>query len=281
MKKGDKEKIDKILRDIKSVKIQGATNVAKAGIKVFLIEPTKQNAKKILSLRATEPLLQNAIHILSKSENKKQVSENFLNEIKKSHEKMVIEGKKLIKRNMNVFSHCHSSSVIDILKLANKNKRKFVVYTGEVEPLLQGRKTAIALDKENIKVIVCPDLAIGQILKNCDIVLFGADAFTKRSLYNKIGTETICKLAKEYNIPAYSCGISMKITNKVKIEKRSGREVWDERRKNITVKYPAFDKVNYKYVKGIVSEFGVLKPKEFVKKAKEKLKKLNSELINS
>jgi methylthioribose-1-phosphate isomerase len=36
----------------------------------------------------------------------------------------------------------------------------------------------------------------------------------------------------------------MKITNKVKIEKRSGKEVWDTKRKNINVIYPAFDKVS-------------------------------------
>lgn len=277
MKKGDR--LEKILRDIKLIKIQGATNVARAGIKAFLIEPTKANAKRILSLRLTEPLLQNAIRILLRCEEKKRVADDFLSEIDKAHEVMAKKGSDLIKGDMNVFSHCHSSSVIDILRLAKKKRRRFVVYTGEVEPLLQGRKTAIVLDKLGIKVIVCPDLAIGQILKKCDIVLFGADAFTKKSIYNKIGTDTICKLANEYKIPCYACGISMKFSRRVKIEKRSGREVWDEKRKNITVIYPAFDQVNNKLVRGIVSEFGVLKPREFIKKAKAKLKRLNSELV--
>jgi len=108
----------------------------------------------------------------------------------------------------------------------------------------------------------------------CDIVLFGADAFTSSSVYNKIGTSILCRLAKRYDIPRYTCGVSMKITKKVKIEKRSGKEVWDERRKKIEVLYPAFDKVNYKLISGVISEFGVLSGKSFAKKARKKLKKI-------
>jgi len=268
-------KILRILKDIKSIKIQGAEKVAKAGITAYLLHPTKENAKRIVRIRPTEPLLQNALKILVKATDKERAAKVFLSELEKSHDKIANEGAKLIKSDMNVFTHCHSSTVIDILKAAKKMRKKFVVYTAEVEPLLQGRMTAKDLAMAGIKVVVGPDMAMEQMIERCDIVLFGSDAFTSRAVVNKIGTETICRLAKEFKIPAYACGVSMKITNKVKIEMRSGKEVWDERYKNIDVIYPAFDKVNYKIVHGVISEFGILKPNVFVRKAKRKIRSMS------
>jgi len=266
---------DKILADIKSIKIQGAENIARAGIKAFLLKPNKKSAKKILTVRPTEPLLQNAIKILLKSINPPITAMKFLSHLKKSHETIEKKGAQLIKKDMNIYTHCHSSTVIDILKYAKKKQKKnFVVYTTEVEPLLQGHQTAKDLAKANIKVIVAPDLAAEQSLKKCDLFLFGADAFTKSVAVNKIGTSTLVKLAKLHKIPRYSCGVSLKFTKKVKIEKRSPKEVWDERIKKIEVINPAFDKTELKELSGVISEFGILTPKQFVKLAKEKVKRL-------
>ncbi len=266
---------NKILADIKSVKIQGAENVAKAGIKAFLLEPNKYSAKKILTVRPTEPLLQNAIKILLRAKYPKKEANKFLSNLKKSHETISKKGAKLIKNNMNIYTHCHSSTVMDILKYAKKKQKKdFIVYTSEVEPLLQGRTTAKDLAKSKIKTIVSPDLAAEQSLKKCDLFLFGADAFTKSIVANKIGTSTLVSLARSHNVPRYACGVALKITKKVKIEKRSSREVWDEREEKIEVINPAFDKTKLKNLSGVISEVGILSSKQFVRKAEEKLKKL-------
>jgi translation initiation factor 2B subunit (eIF-2B alpha/beta/delta family) len=278
IKKINEEKAKIILKDIKSLKIHGAENVAKAGIKAYLLNPEKSNAKKIISSRITEPLLQNAIEILLKSKNKEKSAKIFLNELETSHEKISKYGSSLIKSDINIYSHCHSSSVIDILIYAKSKKKRFVVYTTEVEPRLQGRITAKKLEKHGIKIIVAPDLALEHILRNCNIIFVGSDAFSNRHFYNKIGTSIISKLAKEYNIPIYACGVSLKYKKSIKLEKRSGKEVWDERKKNIEVLYPAFDKINYKLITGVISEFGILKPKQFIKLAKEKLNKIKKEI---
>jgi len=275
MEKVIAKRFNKILADIKSVKIQGAENIAKAGIKAFLLQPTKSSSKKIIAVRPTEPLLQNAIKLLLKSKQPKKTAKNFLSNLKKSHETITKKGAMLIKNNMNIYTHCHSSTVMDILKYAKKKRKKdFIVYTSEVEPLLQGRTTAKDLAKSKIKVIISPDLAAEQSLKKCDLFLFGADAFTKSIVANKIGTSTLVNLAKDHNVPRYSCGVALKFTNKVKIEKRPSREVWEIDNKKIEVINPAFDKTNNKNLSGIISEFGILTPKQFVKKAKKKLKRL-------
>lgn len=270
MKKSDEKKYDDILRKIKTIKIQGAENIAKAGIEAYLLNLTDKSYKKILSLRATEPLLQNSLKKIRDAKNKKTEANKILKQIKESHKLIANNGAKIIKNNMKIYTHCHSSSVIDILKQAKKNGINFTVYTTEVEPLLQGRMTAKDLSKAKIPTIIGPDLAAEQLLKKCDLLLFGADAITKTGIYNKIGTKTLCEIAKDYKIPRYSCTTSFKLTNSIKIENRKGKEVWDERDKNITPIYPAFDKTPLKLLTGIISEVGINSPKDFFKKISKK-----------
>ena len=269
----NKKRFEKILRDIKSVEIQGARNIAIKGIGAFLLQPDEDSAKKIISQRPTEPFLQNAIKFLQNSADKKKAAKKYLEYINKAHKKIAVNGSKLIKNNMNIFTHCHSSNVVSILIYAKKKRKKnFVVYNTETQPLLQGRKTARELAKAKIRVIYLPDLAAEDALRKCDLFLFGADAYLPRKIINKTGTNMLVEIARLHNVPCYSCGESLKFTNKIKLEIRSGKEIWDERNKNITVINPAFSALKAKKVTGVVSEFGILRYKKFIKKAKQNLK---------
>lgn len=267
------DQLNKIYQDIKSIKIQGANSVAEEGIKAFLLKPEKSTAKKLSSLRPTEPMLQNALKILLKSKNRQKSADKILDYLKNSKQKIKHAGQYLIGDNMNIFTHCHSSTVVSILKHARELGKKFVVYNTETYPLLQGRKTAKELAKAKIKVIHVPDNAADHALKKCNLFLFGTDAFTKKGVLNKIGTSMYCKVSSLYNIPAYACGISMKYTPKIKLEYRSGKEVWDEREKNIKVLNPAFDLTKKQYISGVISEFGNHLYPDFIDKAKKGLKK--------
>ncbi len=272
-KRFDKEeKFKKIISDIKAIKIQGANNIAKEGVSAFLLYPDKKHAKQIISTRPTEPLLQNFIKILLKSKNVKKTAKILLNYMKKAQDSINREGLNLIKDGMKIYTHCHSSSVIELLKYAHKKKKKFTVYTTEVAPLYQGRMTAKDLSNENIVVYITPDLSAENFLKKCDLFLFGADAYTKKNIFNKIGTSILVKISSLYNVPCYSVGFSLKYTKNVKLEKRSGKEVWDERNPNINVEYYAFDKIKGRSVSGIICESGILDYNVFRKVAKKNLK---------
>jgi translation initiation factor 2B subunit (eIF-2B alpha/beta/delta family) len=265
-------KLDNLVDSIKKIKIQGATNIALESIKGYSSNPTKEAYTKLINSRPTEPLLQNSLNILKKSCNLKKDSKKLINYIKKSQDKINKFGIKLIKDDMNILVHCHSSSVISLLKYAKYKKKKFVVYTTETHPLLQGRMSAKELSKSKIPVIHLSDNAINHILDKIDLFLFGADAFTEKGVINKIGTSLYCEYLKKYNIPRYSCGVSLKYSKKIpKIEFRSGKEVWDERQKNIQVINPAFDLTNKKFLTGIVSEFGIKTYKDFIKLSKKNL----------
>jgi len=270
------EEFERIIKEIKEVKIQGANNIAIAGVKAFLLDPSEEGAKGIIATRPTEPLLQNAIKLLLQSKDKESSAIKFLRYMKESEKKTARYGEKLIKNDMNVFTHCHSTTVMEILKEAAKNGKKFVVYNTEAAPLYQGRKTAKELADFGIKVIHFSDVGMEQAIKNCDLFLFGADAFLDKGVVNKGGTSVLTELARLYRIPSYSCGFSLKYTSYIKIEFRPGKEVWDERNKNIFVVNPSFDFVNKSHLTGVISEFGVLNYKNFINKSKKHLKKFFS-----
>ena len=77
------------------------------------------------------------------------------------------------------------------------------------------------------------------------------------------------EIAKDHKIPIYVVADSWKFSKRpVKIEERAHQEVWKNAPKHIRIKNPAFERVESKYITAIVSELGILKPKEFARKMK-------------
>jgi len=257
------DKFSKICKDIKDIKIQGAENVAKYGLIAYSLKPGKETIKKLLSLRPTEPLLKNILNYAQKNSVKKA-----LNLLKENEKKIVKNGVKLIKNNSIIFTHCHSSTVINILKEAKKQGKKFQVYNTETRPLFQGRKTALELNKARIKVINLVDSAAEFAIKKSNIMLIGADAILKNgSIINKIGSGLFAETSYNHNVPVYVAANSLKYSNKdVKIEERNFKEIWNN--KKIRIYNPAFEIIDKKYVKGIISELGILKIKDFLRRVK-------------
>jgi translation initiation factor 2B subunit (eIF-2B alpha/beta/delta family) len=268
--KDKKTKFNKILKDIKSVKIQGARNVALAGFKAYKLNPSISSKNKILKLRPTEPMLAN---ILKKAD--KITYFELKNKLNKNQEIINKQVYKIIKNNYVVFTHCHSSNVINSLIYTRKKNKFFEVYNTETRPLYQGRKTAGELKKSKIKVTMFIDSAISIALTNSqgtrdvDLILLGADAILKKGIINKVGSNVIAHLAKVNKIPLYIVADSLKYSNKkTEIEQRHYNEVWDTQ-KNIKIKNPAFEFVDKKYITGIISELGNLSYNEFLRKIKK------------
>ena len=105
-----------------------------------------------------------------------------------------------------------------------------------------------------------------------DMVLIGSDAIKMDgSVYNKVGSFGIALAARHSKIPFYVVGSLMKIDtgNTVKIEKRSGKEVRPDAPKGLEIINYAFDKVPAKFITGIITEYGVIKPKDIKKMIKK------------
>nr|VDS11052.1 R15P Isomerase [uncultured Candidatus Pacearchaeota archaeon] len=261
-----------ICKEIKNLKIQGAENVAKAGLKALSLKHDKNSIRILLSLRPTEPLLKNCIFRALAFENIYDGIHNSLFHLDVAKENISKHGINLIRDNTIIFTHCHSSSVMNILIEAKKQGKKFKVYSTETRPLFQGRRTAKELIENKIPVIQIIDSAARHAIKKADIILFGADAITDERIYNKIGSELYAIIAKNYDIPIYIATDSWKFDyasiygEEIPVEERNADEIWKNRPKGVQIENPAFEKIHPTLIDGIVSEIGILDHKEFIRR---------------
>lgn len=279
--------------DIKSLKIQGAENVSTAALEAtydyikkskyeskFLLQLELEHAKiQLVKTRPTEPEMRNYLEHISnysklleptkdfKKELLKKIS-NLIKEKKENKTKIINNGTKLIKNNFIVYTHCHSVTVTSIIKQSKIKE----VHNTETRPLYQGRKTAIELLNAKIKVKHYVDSSVIEAMKDADIVLLGADAVTFNGVYNKVGSEMIAFVADKLNKPVYICTSLWKFDQHLEtIEERDHNEVWPNHPKGIEIHNPAFEKIPFSLIKGIICEEGILRPKKFVKKARKLL----------
>lgn len=265
-----KKRFNQIVRDIKSVKIQGARNIAVAGLEAYSLLPNQKSKKILISLRPTEPLLFNVL------EKAKQLSkEEILNHLKNSQEKINKHVFKIIKNGDVIFTHCHSSTVVNSLIYSKKHGKNFEVYNTETRPLFQGRKTSKELSKARIKVTQFVDAAAmialtkSQGTKKVNKFFLGADAILESGVINKVGSGMFSEIAKTNKIPVYIISDSWKFSpKKLKLEQRTLDEIWKKMPKKIKARNPSFEFVPEENIKGIVSELGNLPYKKFLKKVK-------------
>lgn len=300
-------KFKEVCKRIRELKVQGAENVAFTALRAFssfaaesdasnkegFVKSLESAKSELFATRPTEPMMRNFINyaiecvLESKSEKvselKKIVKDTYkkLDESRKTDAiKMEEFGIGLIKEGTKVFTHCHSSTVTDILIKAFRKKR-FHVYNTETRPLFQGRRTAIELSKANVPLTHLVDSAASIVLPDCSAMFIGADAITSDgSVVNKVGSNMFAQVAASRNVPVYVCAHSWKFDPETvcnpgeackpdeEIEQRDPKEVWDKAPSNIKVMNPAFDVVNKKYITAIVSELGVLWPDDFVRQVK-------------
>jgi ribose 1,5-bisphosphate isomerase len=253
-----KYRFNKICKNIKDIKIQGATSVAKAAIKAYYLIPNEETKKKLLSLRPTEPMLSHVLNLVDKWP-KEKILNHFL-ESQESLNKLVFN---LIRQDAVIFTHCHSTNVVRALIYAKKHGKHFSVFNTETRPLFQGRKTSSELAKAGIKVTTFIDSAASIALDNSDLVLLGADALLWNSVINKVGSGMFSQIAHDKKIPVYIVADSWKYSPKnVQIEERDFREVWGSKR--IHIKNPAFEPIKAQNIYGIVTELGVMGYEEFI-----------------
>lgn len=263
------------LKSIKSLSIQGAEGIAIAATKAFAEKLKEKDPKKLkkyqeelCEARATEPALRNSLQFCMENYEKyPDVAKKVIDHFKKSKQKIAKYGAEKIESGMTIFTHCHSSTVMAVLKEARKQGKKFKVHNTETRPRFQGRITAEELAKEGVEVHHFIDSAGRIALKKADLFLFGCDAITSDGqIINKIGTEVLLNIANQYDIPSYSCTNSWKFDPKTiyganeEIEQRDPSEVWKKPPKNVVIHNPAFEPVSPDLMTGMITELGVFKP---------------------
>ncbi|MBN2122337.1 S-methyl-5-thioribose-1-phosphate isomerase [Candidatus Micrarchaeota archaeon] len=303
------KRVDQVVRDIKSLKIQGARNVAKAGVRAIMYSVEDSRAKsvngvkadvikaslKLSSARPTEPMLRNYLDetiafvtseiATVKTRSLKKFKESvikgendYLSRMEEDVKKLREYGGMLLTDGMVVVTHCHSSTVTGVIKEAHRRGIGLKVIACETRPRYQGRITAAELVRAGIDTTITVDMGVTKFLKKADIVLVGADAINSTGdLINKVGTSGLAHLAHMHDVSFFSCAETYKYDPltlfgvKEKIEQRSAREVWDKPPRKLKVSNPAFDVTAAKYINGYITEEGIVSPGSLAQIAKKKM----------
>jgi len=182
---------------------------------------------------------------------------------------------------MKILTHCNAGALATVdygtalapFRLAHENGKNFFVFVDETRPRCQGLLTDWELEQEGIDHAVIADNAAGYFMRNgeIDMVITGADRIAKNGDFaNKIGTYEKAVLAKENGIPFYvAAPVStfdkiIKSGEDIIIEERGREELAVINDKKIypdwtKVKNPAFDVTPKKYVRGFITEKGIIK----------------------
>ena len=304
MKNFPKE-IEQIKKDIEELNIQGASNVAIStfeGMKIFLeskwgnenvedlVKSCIEVGEYLANARENEPLARNGIVFLKykagnfKNENldiqgaqERLLSfvEEYINEISLSKKEIVQKNIQSLLKFENVLTHCHSSTVVELLKGIAKEKysKDFGVVCTETRPKMQGRITAKALVDARIDTTLIGDsaaesFAIGRGSRPIDAVFIGCDQFTRDGyMLNKIGSWGIAMSAHYADKHVYVVTPLLKMdphisASEIEIEVREDDELWSDAPEGLDMFNPAFEIVDNSLITGFVTEEGILEPKE-------------------
>jgi eIF-2B alpha/beta/delta-like uncharacterized protein len=295
--------VKQTVKDINSLKIQGASNVRKKAIEAIFKSSFESKAKTenefrkeflnnynaLYTSRPTEPELRTSLRIVKKSISQKgmsvqQMKGRIISAIKEydsNREKAMHNiseyGSNLIENDSTVMTICHSSTVVRMLIKAKKKIKK--VYCLETRPLYQGRITATQLAKAGLDVTLIVDNAASTVMKECDYLFSGADAFlADGDVVNKIGTNQISMIAKKFNTKHYAVLSTHKfepatfLGKQEPIEQREPEEVWAKKDKQkfgankVKIINPAFDRTDASTIEGIICELGVFPPQTLASK---------------
>jgi methylthioribose-1-phosphate isomerase len=211
-------------------------------------------------------------------------------------------GVKLIRKGMNVLTHCNAGwlAFVDVgsatapMYAAQAKGVKFHVFCDETRPRSQGATlTAWELAQEGISHQVIADNAAGHLMQRgkIDLVIVGSDRTLGRTgeVANKIGTYTKAVLAKRHGIPFYvaiplsTIDWDLQRGFDIPIEERNESEVlgaWGVtkagRREYVRVANPGsgafnagFDVTPAELITGIITPAGIFKPGELWKRRRE------------
>ncbi|MEM1545027.1 MAG: ribose 1,5-bisphosphate isomerase [Candidatus Methanomethylicia archaeon] len=311
----------RIADDIRTMRIRGATEIARSAAKAFIIFAESSTARNVddymdglnevskilLNTRPTAVSLPNSIRFITyrvMEAYRKGIELKILKDITITSANLFIEnslkaldvigelGARRIKDGDVLLTHCNSSAAISVIKTAYKHGKKIEVYVTETRPRFQGYLTAKTLSSIGVKVTLIIDSAVRHFMKDIDKVIVGADAVAANgAVVNKIGTSLIALAAHEARVRFFVAAETYKFSPEtilgelIEIEERSPLEVVDNSflRENINVKVknPVFDVTPPEYIDLLITEKGVIPPQASILILREEFGWIIGETVTS
>jgi eIF-2B alpha/beta/delta-like uncharacterized protein len=115
-------------------------------------------------------------------------------------QKTVLRASQAVPEQATILTHSYSETCLKAL--VSCAEKKITVLATESRPLFEGRKMAAGLKKGGVEVTLITDAEAGHFVRECQMVLVGADSvLSDGSVVNKMGTYLIALAAKDSDIP--------------------------------------------------------------------------------
>jgi methylthioribose-1-phosphate isomerase len=200
-----------------------------------------------------------------------------------TNRKMSMNGLAVVPDNAKIIHHCNTGALatvdygtaLGVIRAAHEHGKRIHVYVDETRPRLQGAKlTSWELKELGVPHTVMADSASGHIMRTIgiDLCLVGCDRIAANGdVANKIGTYNLALVASAHGVPFYSVGPTTTIDittpsgDQIPIEERPAQEVTHVGDYQITpdgvnIANPAFDVTPARYINGIITERGIIRP---------------------
>jgi len=190
-------------------------------------------------------------------------------------------GCELIADGDRVMTHSYSSTVVAALKEAFNKRKNMEVVSTRSGPGRTGERIAQELGLYGIPVTFIDDTATGLYISMVNKVVVGADRVcADGKVVNGIGTYQLALAARTAGVPFYVLCEALKFDprlrgDEVDLEEKEPSEVIEPGKlpPGVRVRNPYFDITPLELVAGIVTENGLLTPKDVVNYMKKHLVK--------
>jgi len=266
--------VKSVIEELRAERIRGASWMAKKGAEAYLIladllegeelaSALSELKKELPRVNPTMAPLYNLSRFVPITEDPEIVrarAKEFLRLIDEAKKAIGNIGSELIEDGDTVITHSFSSAVFEILRTARAKGMDFRVILTESAPDYEGIALASALEREGIPFEVITDAQLGLFAERATVALVGADNITRDgAIINKAGTYLLALACHEKNVPFYVAAESFKLHPELKSDEV---EILERpyARQGYRVRNLLFDVTPWKYVRGIVTELGILVP---------------------
>lgn len=270
------------VRGAGAIGVAAAFAMAQAHIEGVALPDAKRH------IDSTRPTAQNLFHATSRvlgSGDPVSEARKFAQEEEEACRAIGEHGSGLVEDGSTIGTHCNAGwlafvdwgSALSPVYAAKRQGKNVQVLVDETRPWLQGsRLTSWELQQEGIRHFIIADSAAGHYMRKggMDMFIVGADRIAANGdVVNKIGTYEKAVLAGENGIPFYVAAPLSTIDpdapdgDSVRIEERPESEVTSFQGRKVApegarARNPAFDVTPARYVTGIITPRGIVKPEE-------------------
>ncbi len=162
----------------------------------------------------------------------------------------------LLKNFTSFLTISNSETTLVVFQELYNHNNRVKVYVSESRPMFEGRVLAERLADSGISVTLFTEASLPHYIAEVDCVIIGADkVFPDGSIVNKTGSKLIAILARQYNKPLYVIADNSKFSKNVNFKQsiHPSEEIWKTDRENVDIQNYYFEKIDYKYITGIIS----------------------------